>query len=519
MHELLTTSQMSEADRLAVASGVPSLELMEKAGQAVADAALAMTRASARISVLCGPGNNGGDGFVAARHLRQRGFDVRVFLIGDRAALKGDAAEMARRLPVPIRPASADPLQSMNLVIDAIFGAGLSRAPEGEVAELITEVNDSGLPVLAVDVPSGLDGTTGVPPGVCIQARKTVTFFRKKPGHLLMPGRALCGEVIVAQIGIPESVLEVIKPNLYENAPELWLLHFPWPRIGGHKYDRGHAVVVSGPAHQTGAARLGARGALRIGAGLVTVVGNTTATTINAAHLTAIMVRAVAGRRSLEDFLSDVRRNAVLVGPGASVGPETADEVLAILKSSAAAVLDADALTSFADEDHSGPRAETGMGFLAHDGDAPVGLEALFTAIKARQASVVMTPHEGEFKRLFGEIPGSKVDRARAAAAQSGAIVVLKGPDTVIAAPRGRAAINSNAPSWLATAGSGDVLSGFITGLLAQRMPAFEAASAAVWLHGECANEFGIGLIAEDLPETLPKILREFQQTKGTAGR
>ena len=258
---------------------------------------------------------------------------------------------------------------------------------------------------------------------------------------------------------------------------------------------------------------------MRIGAGLVTVVGNTTATTINAAHLTAIMVRAVAGRQSLEDFLSDIRRNAVLIGPGASVGPETADEVLAILKSSAAVVLDADALTSFADEDHSGPRAEAGMGFLARNGDASVGPEALFAAIKARQASVVMTPHEGEFKRLFGEIPGSKVDRARAAAAQSGAIVVLKGPDTVIAAPSGRAATNSNAPPWLATAGSGDVLSGFITGLLAQRMPAFEAASAAVWLHGECANEFGIGLIAEDLPETLPKILREFQQTKGTAGR
>jgi ADP-dependent NAD(P)H-hydrate dehydratase / NAD(P)H-hydrate epimerase len=518
MHELLTTSQMSEADRLAVGSGTPSLELMEKAGQAVADAAVAMTRASARISVLCGPGNNGGDGFVAARHLRQRGFDVRVFLIGDRAALKGDAAEMARRLPVPIRPA-ADPLQSMNLVIDAIFGAGLSRAPEGEVAELITEVNDSGLPVLAVDVPSGLDGTTGVPPGVCIQAQKTVTFFRKKPGHLLMPGRALCGEVIVAQIGIPESVLEVIKPNLYENAPELWLSHYPWPRIGGHKYDRGHAVVVSGPAHQTGAARLGARGALRIGAGLVTIIGNPTATTINAAHLTAIMVRAVVGRQSLEDFLSDVRRNAVLIGPGASVGPETADEVLAILKSSAAVVLDADALTSFADEDHSGARAEAGIGFLTRNGGAAVGPEALFTAIKTRQASVVMTPHEGEFKRLFGEIPGSKVDRARAAAERSGAIIVLKGPDTVIAAPSGRAAINSNAPPWLATAGSGDVLSGFITGLLAQRMPAFEAASAAVWLHGECANEFGIGLIAEDLPETLPKILREFQQTKGKAGR
>jgi ADP-dependent NAD(P)H-hydrate dehydratase / NAD(P)H-hydrate epimerase len=512
MNELLTTSEMFEADRSAVATGVASLDLMEKAGQAVADAAVAMTRASARIVVLCGPGNNGGDGFVAARHLRQRGFDVRLFLLGDRAALKGDAAEMARRWPIPVRPATADPLQSMNLVIDAIFGAGLSRPPEGDVAELIAAVNDSGLPVLSIDVPSGLDGTTGAAPGVCIQATKTITFFRKKPGHLLMPGRALCGEVIVAQIGIPERVLDAINSNLHENTPELWLSHYPWPKNGGHKYDRGHAVVVSGPAHQTGAARLGARGALRIGAGLVTLVGNATATAINAAHVTSIMVRAMTGRRALEDFLGDIRRNAVLIGPGASVGPETADEVLAILKSSAAVVLDADALTSFADEDRGGQRA-----FLVRNGDAAVEPESLFDAIKARQAPVVMTPHEGEFKRLFGELPGSKLERARAAAERSGAIIVLKGTDTVIAAPDGRAAINSNAPAWLATAGSGDVLSGFVTGLLAQRMPAFEAACAAVWLHGACADQFGIGLIAEDLPETLPKVLRDLHQVSGSA--
>jgi ADP-dependent NAD(P)H-hydrate dehydratase / NAD(P)H-hydrate epimerase len=517
MNELLTTSEMFEADRSAVAAGVASLDLMEKAGQAVADAAVAMTRASARIVVLCGPGNNGGDGFVAARHLRQRGFDVRLFLLGDRAALKGDAAEMARRWPIPVRPATADPLQSMNLVIDAIFGAGLSRPPEGDVAELITAVNDSGLPVLSIDVPSGLDGTTGTAPGVRIQATKTITFFRKKPGHLLMPGRALCGEVIVAQIGIPERVLDAINSNLHENAPELWLSHYPWPKNGGHKYDRGHAVVVSGPAHQTGAARLGARGALRIGAGLATLVGNATATAINAAHVTSIMVRAVAGRQALADFLGDIRRNAVLIGPGASVGPETADEVLAILKSSAAVVLDADALTSFANEDRGGPRAEAGMGFLVRNGDAAAGPESLFSAIKARQAPVVMTPHEGEFKRLFGELPGSKLERARVAAERSGAIIVLKGTDTVIAAPDGRAAINSNAPAWLATAGSGDVLSGFVTGLLAQRMPAFEAACAAVWLHGACADHFGIGLIAEDLPETLPKVLRDLHQVSGWA--
>jgi NAD(P)H-hydrate epimerase len=355
-------------------------------------------------------------------------------------------------------------------------------------------------------------------PGVCIQATKTITFFRKKPGHLLMPGRALCGEVIVAQIGIPERVLDGMNSNLHENAPELWVSHYPWPKNGGHKYDRGHAVVVSGPAHQTGAARLGARGALRIGAGLVTIVGNATATAINAAHVTSIMVRAMSGRRALEDFLGDIRRNAVLIGPGASVAPETADEVLAILKSSAAVVLDADALTSFADEDRGGPRAEAGMGFLVRNGNAAVEPDSLFAAIKTRQAPVAMTPHEGEFKRLFGDLPGTKLERARAAAERSGAIIVLKGTDTVIAAPDGRAAINSNAPAWLATAGSGDVLSGFVTGLLAQRMPPFETACAAVWLHGACADYFGIGLIAEDLPETLPKVLRGLHQFGASAG-
>ena len=509
MNELLTTSEMGEADRLAVETGVPSLGLMERAGKAIAEAAIDMTWGpDTRIAVLCGPGNNGGDGFVAARYLRDRGFDVRVFLLGDKSALKGDAAEMARRWPLPIRPASPDALQSMYLVIDALFGAGLSRPLDGDAAELVEAVNASGLPVLAVDVPSGLDGTSGEVRGVCIKARRTVTFFRKKPGHVLLPGRQLCGELIVADIGIPDSVLEILKPALHENALHLWASHFNWPKDGGHKYDRGHAVVVSGPALQTGAARLGARGALRIGAGLVTLVGNATATAIIATQITSIMVRSVSGAKALSEFLGDVRRNAVLIGPGASVGAETAADVLAILKSSASVVLDADALTSFAESGDTGARGDAGMGFLARNGDGPAEPATLFAAIKARQAPVVLTPHEGEFKRLFGELQGSKVDRARTAAEQSGAVVILKGADTVIAAPDGRAAINSNAPPWLATAGSGDVLGGIVTGLSAQHMPPFEAASAAVWLHGAAANEFGIGLIAEDLPDVLPEILQ-----------
>ncbi|MGQ0672510.1 MAG: NAD(P)H-hydrate dehydratase [Hyphomicrobium sp.] len=510
---------MSGADRLAVEAGVASLTLMENAGRAVAEEAACMVPRGGRIAVLCGPGNNGGDGFVAARHLKRAGFDVRVFLLGEREVLKGDAAEMARRWDGAIRPPHVADPGSMDLVVDALFGAGLSRAAEGEAASAIATTNDAGRPVLAVDLPSGLDGNTGAPcgGGPVMRAARTVTFFRRKPAHLLLPGRLLCGEVVVADIGIPAAILandRFARPSgkrgtaTSANGLALWRPAYPWPRLDGHKYDRGHAVVVSGPAHSTGAARLGARAALRIGAGLVTVAGPPAATAINAAHLTSVMVRALGGPSALADLLSDERLNAVLYGPGAGVGEETAAAVAMILRSPAAVVLDADALSSCAGEPPGGA-APVGFGFTPARRSAALGREHVFDAIRRRAAPVVLTPHEGEFKRLFPECAdGSKLDRARAAASSSGAIVVLKGADTVIASPDGRAVINDNAPPWLATAGSGDVLAGFITGLLAQRMPAFEAACAGVWLHGECAAHFGPGLIAEDLSELLPRVLQ-----------
>jgi NAD(P)H-hydrate epimerase len=483
---LLTNEEMASADRLAVAAGTPSLTLMDNAGRDVAREARALLGAGRRVAILCGPGNNGGDGFVAARYLQECGADVHVAMLGSPAALKGDAVIMAQRWGREIAPLSVASIEGADIVIDALFGAGLARAITGVAADVIAALNASGLPVLAVDVPSGLDGSTGLALGPVVEATHTVTFFRRKPGHLLMPGRQLCGPVIVGEIGIPERVLADIGAKTWANAPGLWCDHFPWPKLDGHKYSRGHAVVVSGPAAHTGAARMGGRGALRVGAGLVTVASPKDALLVNAVHLTAIMLLPFEGAEGLTGILADRRKNAVLLGPALGVGPDSRSLVEAALASGAAAVLDADAITSFA--------------------DAP---DELFRAVAATPARpVVLTPHDGEFHRLFGDLGPCKLTRARAAAQRCGAIVVLKGADTVIAAPDGRAAINENAPPWLATAGAGDVLGGFVAGLLAQGMAPFEAACAAVWLHGAAAGAFGPGLIAEDLPEALPRVLR-----------
>jgi len=484
--ELLTTAQMGRADRLAVEAGVESLLLMENAGRAVANEVRRLVGGGARVTILCGPGNNGGDGFVAARYLREDGVEARVGLLAPLTVLKGDAAVMAQRWKGTSEPLSAVMLDESDVIVDALFGAGLARPLDGEAAAAVEAMNASGKPVVAVDVPSGVDGTTGAFAGPVIHARRTVTFFRRKTGHLLLPGKFLCGPVTVADIGIPETVLREIAPQTWANQVSIWLADFRWPRIDGNKYDRGHAVAVSGPADGTGAARMGARGALRAGAGLVTVASPIDALATNAAHLTAIMLKPFQDPNALAEILSDRRKNAVLIGPAVGIGEQTRQLAHVVLRCGAAAVLDADVITSFA----------TNSG-------------ALWSAIAEHEnRPVVLTPHEGEFERLFPDLSdGSKLDRARAAAKRSDAVVLLKGADTIIAAPDGRAAINENATLWLATAGAGDVLGGIITGLLAQRMPVFEAACAGVWLHGEAADAVGPGLIAEDLPEQLPQVL------------
>ena len=488
--EILTTSEMERADHLTIAAGTPGFALMLSAGQAVAEAAMDLAE-EGPIVVVAGRGNNGGDGFVAAAELAARGREVSVVLLCERDSLQGDAASAARGWKYPVLPFNPQALGKPALIIDALFGAGLDRPVKGDPLEMIEAINANGAPVLAVDLPSGINGTTVIVLGAAVRATETVPFFRRKPAHLLLPGRMHCGRVRLVDIGISRGVLDEIKAQTFENEPDTWQAAFPVPRMDGHKYARGHAVVVSGELASTGAARLAARGALRAGAGLVTVASPREALAINAAALTAVMVRAVDTPIEFAEFLEDRRFNTCVIGPGAGIGERTRDFVHTALAAQKHLVLDADALTSFA--------------------EAP---ERLFESIKTSQHKhVVLTPHEGEFPRLFSDIsnknPGrSKLERVRDAAQRSGAVVLIKGADTVVAAPDGRATIASNAPPWLATAGAGDVLAGIIAAMLAQGVEAFEAASIGVWMHGECAREAGPGLIAEDLPEVMPAVFR-----------
>jgi NAD(P)H-hydrate epimerase len=475
---LLDVRQMGEADRLTVAAGTGIDELMERAGSAV-KSEVERRWSSCPVVVLCGPGNNGGDGFVAARLLSEAGWPVRIALLGPRDHLKGAARHHADLWHGVVEPLTTAALEGAKLVVDALFGAGLSRALEGVAPEVLASAASRGLPIVAVDVPSGLMGDTGEVLGA-VAAVLTVTFFRKKPGHLLLPGRSFCGEVVVADIGTPVSVLEQIAPDTFENDPRLWIAELPRPHNAGNKYTRGHALI-SGGYPMTGAARMAARAAARAGAGLTTIAVSEIALPIYAASLTSIMVRPIASPGDFQRLLDDRRFTAFLIGPGAGIGDETRTRVQAMMETGRPTVLDADALSSFQDDPN-----------------------LLFRAVSGAR---ILTPHDGEFQRIF-DTSGDKLTRTRAAARLSGAVVVLKGSDTVIADPDGRAIINANAPPSLATGGSGDVLSGIVLGLLTQGMEPFIAAAAAVWLHGAAATEFGPGLIAEDLPDLLPGVFR-----------
>ena len=459
MHfELLTPAEMAEADRRA---GLPGTQLMERAGWAVAR--VARRFGPVRTLVLCGPGNNGGDGYVAARLLAALGWPVAVAALAPPRE-GSDAAIAATQWDGPMRPFTAEEVARADLVIDAVFGAGLDRELQPSVVKVLAAARR----VIAVDVPSGVDGATGAVRGFAPQAIATVTFFRQKPGHVLLPGRDLCGKVTVADIGIPEEVLGDIRPMQFINQPGLWRL--PELAVAGHKYGRGLLTVIGG-ASMTGAARLVAAGARGAGVGLVTIAALGSADVYRCGDA-GVMVSEEAPLA----LLADQRRRVWVAGPG--MGQDAARAIVpGLLLAGRALVVDADALTAFA----SSPESLGG--------------------------SAVLTPHAGEYARLFGPPGTDRLASVRAAARYLGAVIVLKGSDTIIASPDGRAAVNSDAPPTLATAGAGDVLSGIIGGLIAQGMAYFDAACAGVWLHGRAASQVGAGLLAEDLPRALPGVM------------
>ncbi len=473
---ILTVADVSAADRAAIAAGTPGRVLMERAGSAVA-AAIRDRFAPCRTLVLAGPGNNGGDAYVVASQLKAAGFEVRIEAL---AEPRTDDAKLAAA-------AWDGPTQSLKgtfgdaeLVVVGLFGAGLDRPLTGEAQRLARVSEKAPQRVVAIDLPSGLSGDTGRPVGdAAFHAGLTVTFQARKPAHVLQPGRSYCGEVVVADIGLGET-----RSNLFENTPELWLGKFPWPAVNAHKHSRGRLIVVSGEAWRTGAARLASRGGMRIGAGLVTILSPPEALLVNATHLEAVMLAPFETEQELEAAGQDAE--AVVIGPAAGVNDATLANVLALARTGAALVIDADALTVFRDDP-----------------------EELFSVLDRDD---VLTPHPGEFERVFPGLLTSatnKVEAAREAARRAGAVVLVKGADTVVAAPDGRAAVNLNGAPWLATAGSGDVLAGFIGGLLAQGMESFEAACAAAYLHAEAGASFGPGLISEDLPGLAPKVLAD----------
>lgn len=484
---VLSCENMGKADAYAMQKGVSGTVLMTRAGQAMAREIL-YRWAPRPTAVLCGPGNNGGDGWVVARQLQQAGWSVTLFSLVPMSDLKGDAAWAAAQWEGRVcTPDMFDPAD-YGLVVDALFGAGLSRPVEGEAARMLSALKDARRVVVAADVPSGLDGDTARADGVVCPADLTVTFHRFKPGHLLEPGRSLCGECVCADIGIPEGWSESVSIEAEHNNPVLWSVPgLNLPRAS-HKHARGRLCVLSGSRGASGAAQLAAKAGLIGGAGFVTILSGQGALNEIASANPELVARSYDRQLGFDTVLSSHRADAAVLGPGAGITDSLTDQVLSASGAEIPLVLDADALSVFE--------------------DAP---QRLFAALHAH---CVLTPHGGEYARLFPDLAKdhasgkiNKITATRRAAQRAGAIVMFKGPDTVIAHPDGRVRINTHASARLATAGTGDVLAGLIGALLAQGQSAFDAASAAAWSHGDAGLRLGPGAIVTDVLGQLPSVL------------
>ncbi len=481
MFEILDAAEMKAAEAQAMEQGVSGIGMMTAAGRSAAET-IAKSFKPRPILVLCGPGNNGGDGFIAAQHLKELGWTVRVACMVKRNALKGDAVLAAQKWSDEIEGLDSNlSVHKTGLVVDAVFGTGFDRTLAPELVILFDKIRTRKIPVVAIDIPSGVNASTGAADAGALKARLTITFCRKKYGHVLLPGKSLCGTVSVANIGITDDMIAAAETHCFEKVPALWLKHFPRPDAESHKYTRGHALVFGGEK-RTGAACLAAAAAQKAGAGLVTIASPAKAWAVYSCYRASLMVDECDDLETWKALLRDERKNSILLGPGAGVDDRLREALDATLSINKSGVLDADIFTAYK--------------------DAPLELFAKLSP------QYVLTPHEGEFEKLFGILEGSKPERALKAAKTANAVVLLKGSDTIIAAPDGTTVINTNAPQTLATAGSGDVLAGLITGLIAQGMPPFMAACAGVWLHGEAAKIYGLGLTAEDIISHISQSLR-----------
>ena len=477
---LLGPEAMARADRRTIEAGTPGIDLMERAGRAVVRALRG--RWSPRpVLVLCGPGQNGGDGWVIARLLEAAGWPVTLASDWPARKVSGDASIAAERAGINPRPLSeVVPSAVPPLVVDALFGAGLSRPVEGSAAAALKACAAAGAEMVAVDLPSGLDGQTGAVKGMMVPAELTVTFHRLKPGHLIGEGPAACGALHCAEIGILPDHLDI---DGVRNHPSLWRENLPYPPQAAHKYARGGVAIVGGPRHQSGAARLSAQATARAGAGAVTVFARPSAIDVYAAHLTAIMTQTDS---ALSDALATSKIGAVVIGPGLDQDDAARAQLNTVIEGGKPTVFDADALT------------------LNEDDPA-----AFFARLPE---NAVLTPHEGEFARLFPGLSGDPVSRAVAAAERCGRVVLLKGATSVIAGPGQVPVLNAHATSWLATAGAGDTLAGIIAALMAQGLSPMAAAAAGAWLHGEAARQVGPGLTADDLSDAIPGAINAADQ-------
>jgi len=487
-HVLLNNEAMEQLDRDTISCGTLGIQLMEQAGSSAVEQ-ICHHYSPIPTLVLCGPGNNGGDGFVIARLLAQQGFNVQVAQALPKGHYQNDAAIMEQKyIGEAIALEECCKViddQQYQLVIDALFGTGLNRPIEGIYHTVLQKVSTLKAPIVAIDIPSGINGNTGQVQGIAAPAMLTVTFAFKKLGHTLIPGRDYCGKIIVTDIGHPPNLLQDIRSDYIENHPELWQKYLPSPSNQSHKYNRGYTLIYGGPIACTGASRMASYAALRAGAGICSIACTPAALPIYAASVTAIMTKSYSSDAELNKMLDSNKLNALLIGPGAGVNDTTRRHTLMMLNTQLPCVLDADALTCFSDNP-----------------------QILFNAIKQRNAATILTPHSGEFDRIFGiTTPEKRIESVMKAAMNSGAIIILKGADSIIGTPDGNVTINTHASFHLATAGAGDVLAGIIAGLLATNMPPYKAVQAAIWIHGECGIRCGKGLIAEDLIDVLPNIL------------